>query len=305
MNNYNLYGTNYTYFEEIQRKAKRARFKISNEYYPFSYIDEVFIKITNNPMPIDIYWVSNYGKIYNEKTDCLMKTVVNPYGYVIVDLIVKPQYYNANLNRRAFFVHKLVASEFISPQPSPNHVVNHKDFDKQNNYYKNLEWVTQPENLEYSRAAGHYWNEDGSYKANVYGTETVRKLCELLQSGITDPQQLSKIVFNKEPTPGIYSLIRQIKSGKNWGNISRDYVIPDVEHRNFTDDSMIHNICRYFQDHPDRVHGPNSIGAIELAQYIGVNRETMTEKEWRRYISALNQIRNKKAYARIVSQYKF
>lgn len=273
--------------------------------YPFICQDEEFRQIsTYLPEFRDYFWVSNYGKVYNAYSGYLVAIRYNEAGYQSVSIRRKSDV-SGDDGSPSIGVHILVCTAFIGPKPGPYYHVNHKNFIRDDNYYKNLEWVTPQENLEYSRAAGHYWNEDGSYKANVYGTETVRKLCELLQSGITDPQQLSKIVFNKEPTPGIYSLIRQIKSGKNWGNISRDYTIPDVEHRNFTDDSMIHNICRYLQDHPDRVHGPNSIGAIELAQYIGVNRETMTEKEWRRYISALNQIRNKKAYARIVSQYKF
>lgn len=48
-------------------------------------------------------------------------------------------------------VHRLVAMAFIGLPPTPDHQVNHKDFDKSNNVPENLEWVTQTENNIYSK----------------------------------------------------------------------------------------------------------------------------------------------------------
>lgn len=55
---------------------------------------------------------------------------------------------------RAHGVHRLVLSAWGPPRPSPNHWPNHKDFNPANNHISNLEWLTNEENLEYSRAAG-------------------------------------------------------------------------------------------------------------------------------------------------------
>lgn len=43
-------------------------------------------------------------------------------------------------------VHRMVLETFVGSPPS-NHVVDHKDGDKTNNRLKNLEWVTQKENV--------------------------------------------------------------------------------------------------------------------------------------------------------------
>lgn len=55
----------------------------------------------------------------------------------------------SNGKRKNFYIHRLVAEHFVKKIPGKN-VVNHKDFDKKNNNYKNLEWCTQKENVRYS-----------------------------------------------------------------------------------------------------------------------------------------------------------
>jgi NUMOD4 motif./HNH endonuclease. len=52
-------------------------------------------------------------------------------------------------------VHTLVASAFLN-RPSKNHEVNHKDFDRTNNHFENLEWVTHAENIAYTISAGRH-----------------------------------------------------------------------------------------------------------------------------------------------------
>lgn len=75
-----------------------------------------------------------------------LKPTVSPRGYLLVDLY-------RHGKRRMEYVHRLVALAFI-PQPGGECVVNHKDFDPANNTAANLEWVSQAENLNYSRKAG-------------------------------------------------------------------------------------------------------------------------------------------------------
>ena len=52
----------------------------------------------------------------------------------------------------SFSIQRLVATTFVR---TPNidydkYVVNHKDENKHNNYYENLEWITNQENVAYS-----------------------------------------------------------------------------------------------------------------------------------------------------------
>lgn len=48
------------------------------------------------------------------------------------------------------YIHRIVAETFIGPPPGDGYMVNHKDFNPQNNCVENLEWVTPYENVRYS-----------------------------------------------------------------------------------------------------------------------------------------------------------
>ena len=51
---------------------------------------------------------------------------------------------------RSGLIHRLVAEAFIGAPPTPEHEVNHKNFDKSDNRPDNLEWITHAENTRYS-----------------------------------------------------------------------------------------------------------------------------------------------------------
>lgn len=51
-------------------------------------------------------------------------------------------------------MHRLVASVFV-PNPDKKPIVNHIDTNRINNYYLNLEWVTNLENVLHSKNLGH------------------------------------------------------------------------------------------------------------------------------------------------------
>ena len=53
------------------------------------------------------------------------------------------------------YVHRLVARFFI-PNPFNKKSVNHKDGDKHNNHFTNLEWVTPSENMRHSLGHENY-----------------------------------------------------------------------------------------------------------------------------------------------------
>ena len=90
------------------------------------------------------YQVSSWGRVYNTYTERFINPEETEKGYLRVDL------YEQSGNRTHKKVHRLVAEAFI-PNPDGKPQVNHKDGNKKNNSYTNLEWVTDAENKEHQK----------------------------------------------------------------------------------------------------------------------------------------------------------
>jgi len=97
------------------------------------------------------YTINEYGDIFSykgKKSDGhRISTVITRCGYVHVSLVY------AQGKRKPFLVHRLVASTFI-PNPENKPQINHKDGNKQNNHYSNLEWCTRAENQQHAFDTG-------------------------------------------------------------------------------------------------------------------------------------------------------
>lgn len=87
------------------------------------------------------YLVSNFGNIKHNKSNQLRKLRLGN-GYLDIAFHFKS---GDVYKSKSFLIHRLVALYFVK-NPENKCCVNHKDGNKQNNYYKNLEWVTYSEN---------------------------------------------------------------------------------------------------------------------------------------------------------------
>ena len=95
----------------------------------------------------EYYQVSNTGKIKSIKYEKLLKPKLTKYGYREVGL-------SKNGESKYFKVHRLVAFAFVeNPNTEYFNQVNHKDEDKTNNAYTNLEWCDCKYNINYG--TGH------------------------------------------------------------------------------------------------------------------------------------------------------
>lgn len=92
------------------------------------------------------YAISKDGRILSLLTDQIVKPTVNSNGYLKVTLHKD----GTTCTRQ---VHILVAQQFI-PNPDNLPVVNHKDGNKQNPNYTNLEWCTQQDNVIHAHKTG-------------------------------------------------------------------------------------------------------------------------------------------------------
>lgn len=101
-----------------------------------------------------IYEVSNYGRVRschnnkygNIKNKKLLKLQINGPGYPYIIL-------HKDKQLKMVRIHRLVAEYFV-PNPENKPVVNHIDANKTNNYYENLEWVTDQENRDHASKLG-------------------------------------------------------------------------------------------------------------------------------------------------------
>lgn len=89
------------------------------------------------------YTITNDGRVYSIRSGRYLDKGSDKDGYKLVTL-------SANGIKRTYRIHRLVAETFIE-NPSNKNEVNHKDFNKQNNWFENLEWVTQKENDDWNK----------------------------------------------------------------------------------------------------------------------------------------------------------
>lgn len=95
----------------------------------------------------NLYQISNLGRVkslpkYHKKNESIMKYTLRS-GYRTLVL-------RKNSKRKSKQIHRLVAEAFI-PNPDNKYIVNHKDYNRQNNNVENLEWCTQKENVNWSK----------------------------------------------------------------------------------------------------------------------------------------------------------
>lgn len=95
------------------------------------------------------YIVSNYGRIASLKYGRLhfMKLHTHKTKIVLVTLTKKGG------SQKTYQVHRLVAKAFI-PNPDNLPIINHKDANRSNNHYSNLEWCTQQQNVHHAIKMG-------------------------------------------------------------------------------------------------------------------------------------------------------
>lgn len=108
-----------------------------------------------------IYEVSSFGQV--RSCDRLLK---NRSGHRFLKGEKLKQYLSfgsyyavqlrKNCSKKAIYVHRLVASHFV-PDSVENPIVNHKDGNRRNNHFLNLEWTTKSGNALHAIAMGRWY----------------------------------------------------------------------------------------------------------------------------------------------------
>lgn len=102
------------------------------------------------------YKVSNLGSIMGMSRNKILKQRLNEDGYKTVTLGKEKE------GRTSLSVHRIVALLFVdNPNPKECVEVNHKDFDRTNCHFDNLEWTTHKINIAYTVKANRHAASDG------------------------------------------------------------------------------------------------------------------------------------------------
>ncbi|MGC8803265.1 MAG: NUMOD4 domain-containing protein [Bacteroidales bacterium] len=156
------------------------------------------------------YEISNFGRVKSYCQNPKKGKILKPSkigGFYVVSLKVKGK-------SRHFLVHKLVAEAFVPKEKESDEAVIHLDWDKTNNYYKNLKWVSK--NECYQRMHKKL-QEDRKKKGKVVTysklkAEEVSLIKSMLARGVKQ-KLIAKMFCVSEMQ------ITRIKKGENWKEI--------------------------------------------------------------------------------------
>ena len=156
------------------------------------------------------YFITDGGEVISKKWGKIkiLRPVNNKKGYLSVRLSM-----NGKPIRK--FIHRLVAEHFVEGYEE-GLVVNHKDGNKTNNHYSNLEWCTLSENSKHSFFNGLSKLPYASGESNGFSklkNEDVLKMRELYKNGSSIEDLNLKFNICKRH-------IRDIVSGKRWSHLN-------------------------------------------------------------------------------------
>ena len=162
------------------------------------------------------YLVSNIGRVKRmtgwrnrplEKPHILKSSSGGTAGYPSVWL-----YRNAKSKR--VVIHHLVAIAFLGPKPLGSHI-NHKNFDRRDNKFTNLEYVTPRENVLWTKL--HLRHSFGEHRySSKLSDDKIDIVRKFLESGCT----ISCVAYRMNVSRKV---IYDIVCGKTWKHITQRY----------------------------------------------------------------------------------
>ena len=217
----------------------------------------------------NVYQVTSYGRIYNKVLKKFRKLPISKDGYNYIDLY-------DNGKPSTFRVHRLVAEAFCYGRTEEKNIINHKDLNKLNNHYKNLEWCTQRENINHAKENGA-WKINQFASAAILSNDDVKEIIELL----FDTNIKIRDIANH------YGVVRgaifNIYSKLTWKNFTENIEFPKRYNNIKLDNETVIDICNIINE--------KKLTDSEIGKIFGVNRKT------------INDIKLKKTWRKITNEY--
>jgi hypothetical protein len=169
--------------------------------------DEIWVEI---PYTDNRYEISNYGRLKSYCYDQEKGRLIKPgkiRGFNTATLKI-----NGKLTQ--VFIHKLVAEFFVYHEKEEQTVVIHLDWNKQNNYFINLKWVTRDESYArmHERLKERRKKLGKQVTSSKLKTEDVALLKSMLERGIKQ-KVIAKLFCISEMQ------VTRIKRNENWAEV--------------------------------------------------------------------------------------
>ena len=172
---------------------------------------------------LDIYFIDKRGFVFSQQTNKKLVICDNGKGYKVASLKIK-----GKRKWKKAYIHRLVAMAYVEGY-NEKLEVNHKDENKANNHYTNLEWVTTKYNNNYGTKNEKISISNGhkcyvyDYKLNFKGEfNSIKKASEELNTNfrkINSRNEKYFIVDGIEKIPEIKSIYTTIVIKDLAGNI--------------------------------------------------------------------------------------
>lgn len=184
-----------------------------------------FIPDDNTLYPIDnildiqpsLYLISPDGKVFSKLVNRFLKPFKNHMGYSRIGLrTVYGEYKN-------YSIHRIVGEMFlINPFPDIYNDIDHIFGNKDDNYYKHLQWCDNNQNKYYASMNGQYEHGENRYNA-VYSDEFAEEICKQFASGISYESVYKKYCITDKERSTIGSFIYKLYHRKTRREITSKY----------------------------------------------------------------------------------
>ena len=197
-----------------------------NQLHPEIWVTSLFSTYTGdietwNPIENyeDLYEISNFGRV--RSLDRIVVYGENKGSYhtrrgQILKGTLSSGYETVSLSGKTHSIHVLVAKHFVKGYKE-GYVVNHIDYNKVNNFYKNLEWVSIKDNILHNKKTLR-----GAFGEKQRDSKLTNDDVILIRNLMKDGVKQSVIAKNFKVSP---TTITDIKKDRKWSHVGKDIPI--------------------------------------------------------------------------------
>ena len=161
------------------------------------------------------YALSNHGrliKFLQQIPDGVLLNLSRQQGFPIWRKRMNGNYF-------AVLLHRLVAKHFLPKPVSKQKFIIHLDYNKENNYYKNLKWAIQEEVTNHAKKNPAVIKAKELMRKNLgsgYNTKLSEANVKQIKISLAKGKTLKELALKYKVSD---MQIHRIKTGENWGHI--------------------------------------------------------------------------------------